>query len=125
MQLVFVSLIGGFLTMTNNELILNVLAGGLLGMIGQGIRMTIGLKKVSDNSFSLLIGSNNSYIGRLFAGIFIAFVIGSIGMIILSSNQDELLDDGEGKLTTQSIVTIVSIAYIGVDIIENLLYRKH
>lgn len=122
MQLVFVNLKGGLLTMTNNELILNVLAGGLLGMIGQGIRMVIRLKKVSGNS-----SSNNPYIGRLFAGIFIAFVIGSIGMIILSLNQNELLDDGvlnngEGKLTTQSIVTIVSIAYIGVDIIENLLY---
>ena len=36
--------------MTINQLLTDVLGGGVLGLLGQGIRITIGLKKLNDDN---------------------------------------------------------------------------
>lgn len=104
--------------MTTNEVIQNVLAGGLLGMLGQGIRIAVGLKKLNDsNNVQLAQGNSqeNFSTSRMFISIFIGFAAGAIGMLIKGSTLAK-----DGNFDTESIVTIMAIGYSGADFIEGV-----
>lgn len=104
--------------MTIIDIINNVLAGGLLGSLGQGIRLAVGLKKLnaentknqSDNIATDPISS-----GRMILSVFIGFIAGAIGMLVKGSS---LAKDGD--FSTESIVTIIAIGYSGADFIEGV-----
>ena len=104
--------------MTITDIINNVLAGGLLGSLGQGIRLAVGLKKLnaentknqSDNVATEPISS-----GRMILSVFIGFIAGAIGMLVKGSS---LAKDGD--FSTESIVTIIAIGYSGSDFIEGV-----
>ena len=104
--------------MTITDIINNVLAGGLLGSLGQGIRLAVGLKKLnaentknqSDNVATEPISS-----GRMILSVFIGFIAGAIGMLVKGSS---LAKDGD--FSTESIVTIIAIGYSGADFIEGV-----
>lgn len=104
--------------MTTNEVIQNVLAGGLLGILGQGIRIAVGLKKLNDsNNVQLAQGNTqeNFSTSRMFISIFIGFAAGAIGMLIKGSTLAK-----DGNFDTESIVTIMAIGYSGADFIEGV-----
>lgn len=102
--------------MSITDIIYTVIAGGLLGAIGQGIRIAVGLKKLSDsNAQQVASGSTPEKMdaGRLWVSIFIGFVAGAIGMIIKGAS----LKTADGY-QTEAIVTIIAIGYAGADFIE-------
>ncbi|MBP1650109.1 MAG: hypothetical protein H6Q26_266 [Bacteroidetes bacterium] len=102
--------------MSITDIIYTVIAGGLLGAIGQGIRIAVGLKKLSDsNAQQVAAGSTPEKMdaGRLWVSIFIGFVAGAIGMIIKGTS----LKTADGY-QTEAIVTIIAIGYAGADFIE-------
>ena len=104
--------------MTINEIISNVIAGGLLGILGQGVRIAVGLKKFNDdNTMKVAKGEPTEKFNgdRLMISIFIGFVAGAIGMLVkgstIATNND---------YNTEGIVTIIAIGYSGADFIEGV-----
>lgn len=102
--------------MSITDIIYTVIAGGLLGALGQGIRIAVGLKKLSDSNAQQVASGNapeKMDAGRLWVSIFIGFVAGAIGMIIKGTS----LKTADGY-QTEAIVTIIAIGYAGADFIE-------
>lgn len=104
--------------MTVTDIINNVLAGGMLGAIGQGVRIAVGLKKFNEgNAANAIQGKEQEPFNpsRMVISIFIGFIAGAIGMLVkgqgLASN---------GDFDTQAIITIIAIGYSGADFIEGI-----
>lgn len=95
-----------------NELITIVVAGGLLGILGQGIRMAIGLKKLSDANITKVAGEKNELNGtRLMVSLFIGFVAGALFLLV----------KGVGKIgDSEFIFSVIAAGYSGADFIEGL-----
>lgn len=100
------------MTNTVYDIINSILAGGLLGILGQGIRMAIGLKKLSDTNS----GKADSEIkeissARLIISLFIGFVAGALFLLIKGV-------DDIGK--REFIFSVIAAGYSGTDFIEGL-----
>ena len=67
--------------MTPNQIIEKILLGGLLGLLGQGIRMAIGLKKLSDANAQNHVKEDLNG-GRLMVSLFIGFVAGALYVLV-------------------------------------------
>lgn len=104
--------------MTITEIINNVLAGGLLGSLGQGIRLAVGLKKLNaENTKNQAADAATEPISgaRIILSIFMGFIAGALGMIVKGAS----LSSG-GDFSTESIITIIAIGYSGADFIEGV-----
>lgn len=104
--------------MTITEIINSVLAGGLLGALGQGIRAAVGLKKFNeDNTANTAVNkpAEEFSISRMVISLFIGFVAGALGMLIKGSGLAV-----KGDYNAESIVTIIAIGYSGADFIEGV-----
>lgn len=98
---------------TAYDIINTVLAGGLLGVLGQGIRMIIGLKKISDLNQSIPTkGFTQINIARLLLSLFIGFVAGALYLLMNS--------DSDTVFNKSYIFSIVAAGYSGADFIEGL-----
>lgn len=99
-----------------SEIINNIIAGGLLGALGQGIRTAVGLKKFNEENANKIAQGKlpeEFSSGRLIISIFIGFVAGAIGMIIKGNAADK-------NYTSEDIITIIAIGYSGADFIEGV-----
>lgn len=104
--------------MTITQIINVIIAGGLLGALGQGIRIVIGLKKFNDDNESRKLEGKPPEAfnaSRLLISMFIGFVAGALGMIVKGSSLAK-----DGVYSTESIVMIIAIGYSGADFIEGL-----
>lgn len=104
--------------MTIIDIINNVIAGGLLGTLGQGVRIAVGLKKLSDSNTAKVaqgITPEQFKPSRLIISIFIGFVAGALGMIVKGATPAT-----NGDYSTEAIVTIIAIGYSGADFIEGV-----
>ena len=104
--------------MTITEIINSVLAGGLLGALGQGIRTAVGLKKFNEDNAAKATENKPTEefsISRMVISIFIGFVAGALGMLVKGSNLAV-----KGDYSTESIITIIAIGYSGADFIEGV-----
>jgi hypothetical protein len=98
---------------TAYDIINTVLAGGLLGVLGQGIRMAIGLKKISDlNQNTTTNGFTQINMARLSLSLFIGFVAGALYLLMNS--------DSDTVFNKSYIFSIVAAGYSGADFIEGL-----
>jgi len=98
--------------MTSQEIIDIIILGGLLGVLGQGIRMVVGLKKLSDENAKLAEGETSVVnITRLLTSIFIGFVAGALYLLI-----NQLPKDPKPEF----YFTIIAAGYAGTDFIEGL-----
>lgn len=104
--------------MTIIELLNNVLAGGVLGVLGQGVRIAVGLKKLHDSNTAKVAqdaAPEPFSPGRLLVSLFVGFVAGAIGMLVKNPTKAT-----GGDLSTEAIVTIIAVGYSGADFIEGL-----
>lgn len=104
--------------MTIIEIINSVLAGGLLGSLGQGVRTAVGLKKFNEDNQAKAAENKpveQFSISRLVISIFIGFVAGAIGMLVKGTSLAV-----NGDYSTESIITIIAIGYSGADFIEGV-----
>lgn len=104
--------------MTIIDIMNNVLAGGMLGSLGQGIRIAVGLKKFNEgNAANAAQGKpvEEFSTSRLIISIFIGFVAGAIGMLIKGP-----AISSKGDFTTEAIITIIATGYSGADFIEGV-----
>ena len=87
-----------------------IILGIILGMVGQGARSVVGMKKQYDR------GSGNWFKGRLLiTTLMIGGVAGAFGAATLLDNR-EVIDK-------QTLLTLVTIGYAGTDFIEGFMKR--
>lgn len=92
-----------------------VLLGGVMGMLGQGIRSAIGLKKLRDQSGDNgPLFSENFSTSRFFASMFLGFVAGALSAFVLSDGKTELVAD------KTMLIGLMAAGYAGADTIEGL-----
>jgi hypothetical protein len=95
-----------------------ILLSVILGIIGQFIRIGIGLKKQFDEagaSFDL---------NKLFASIIMAaFVGGTAGVLYIVAYWESIISTPE--ITKNFLVTLISVGYAGTDFIEGLLTHQY
>ena len=105
--------------MTAQEVIFMLLAGGLLGIIGQSMRVVVGLKKLYDQSGDGA-GEFTSQLraSRLVLSMLIGFVAGALAILVLSPEPAAL------KLTRETMMTLIASGYAGTDFIEGFM-KKH
>lgn len=94
-----------------------ILLGSVLGMIGQGIRVFVGLKKAQDQKDSAWFDSK-----QLVTSIIIAFVIGGVAGAIGIFNY--LTEYGPRNLTLKDIELIILAGYAGTDLIEGFISSR-
>lgn len=98
------------------DLISQILLGGLLGVIGQGIRVVVGLTKLrSTNDMKVLAQqpTDDFSLNRLLLSLFIGFIAGTVTAIIKGAPPI-------GPALSQYMVTILAAGYAGVDAIEGI-----
>lgn len=101
-----------------NILILIIL-GAILGMVGQGIRVIIGLKKVNDKA--LQENKNPTDLietQQLVLSLFIAFAIGAIAGVLAAVNSIDM------SFSKSMIVAFIGAGYAGTDFIEGFIRKN-
>jgi putative chitinase len=97
-----------------------VFLGGVMGLIGQGARTVIGLKKLHDENAAKGPNEQDSFIAsRLVVSLFIGFIAGVAATLLLGL--DKLAD-----IKTEDIDLLLGLAaagYAGTDIIEAFVTR--
>jgi hypothetical protein len=95
-----------------------LLLGGILGAVGQIIRIVVGLKKKHDealemgSSFKELFDSS-----RLWTSLLIAFIVGAIAGIL------GIINFLGQEISKEFILTMIGIGYSGTDFIEGFIVK--
>ena len=107
--------------MDYQDLINQIVLGGILGIIGQGLRTVIGLKKLREEA-----GEKGQSFAEVFqpstliVSLFVGFIAGAVAILLLD-NVEVLLKE---KLTRSStIMGLIASGYAGTDFIEGALSR--
>lgn len=109
--------------MENQQLLINLLFGGILGVIGQGIRVIIGLKKLNDEAATQAaadgVKSAKEFVKEEFDAkkIWISLFIGFLAGCLASFTQ-------EAPFNKDVQMAIVVAGYSGADFIEGI-FRKY
>jgi hypothetical protein len=99
----------------NDLLVTVLLAGGLMGAIGQGMRSAMGLKKLRDKSGSSDAQFSQEFsASRFLTSIFIGATVGALTAFLISDEQMKLV------LTKQVLIALMAAGYAGTDTIEGL-----
>ena len=102
--------------MTPEVLSMQVVAGGLLGTLGQGVRVIAGLKKAHDSaaqqSQPLTIET-----GTLVISLFIGFTAGALALLTTSGFSDHL------DIDKSTAAALIATGYAGTDFIEAFMKK--
>lgn len=105
--------------MNSENILINLILYGLLGLIGQGIRVIVGLKKLREESFpkdglNAKVMYENQFDGRqLWLSLFIGFVSGCLASFVR--------DDAPVNKDVQ--LAIIAAGYAGADFIEGIFKK--
>lgn len=100
------------------EYVSALILGGILGMIGQGLRVIVGLKKLYDAMETTTDGAPSKFDSRrLWLSLFIGFIAGSFGMILKIDYEAV----STMVMNKEFMISIVAIGYMGVDFIEGVM----
>jgi hypothetical protein len=104
--------------MKAEDWVIQALAGGLLGMLGQGVRVIAGLKKSSDSAAASGQGLADVFDGgTLMTSLLIGFVAGALAMLGAGPA------DRSTPLTHSLVMALISSGYAGTDFIEAFIKR--
>ena len=101
--------------MEPSTFILNILAGGLLGVLGQGIRTIAGIKKLQDSNdqkLSVDQPAEPAKSNRIIYGLFIGFIAGGLGILVKGSPD---------FASANFILAMIAVGYSGADFIEGVM----
>ena len=107
------------MTASATEWITLILLGGLLGTVGQGIRVVVGLKKLNDQALQ-----DKKDLSELFSGsnlaisLLIGFIAGVLGILSLPNVSASKVD------TSQVLLPLLGIGYAGADFIEGFVKKN-
>lgn len=103
-----------------NDVFGAILLGGTLGLVGQGARAAIGLKKMNDTAQDQSLGWSDVFVAsRLVVSLIIGFLAGVAGTFALGI--DKLINLQQGQLDV--LFGIVAAGYAGTDAIEAFIAR--
>lgn len=85
---------------------------GMAGMVGQGIRAVVGLRKAGYLQIEAGDSKQNFSASYLMVTLMIGFIAGSLSGLTMG------LDTFAGKFHTESLMAVVAAGYAGVDFIE-------
>jgi hypothetical protein len=92
--------------------------GGILGVIGQGVRAIVGLKKVGDQAEMQKVGQYDIFLAsRLLVSLFIGFIAGAAAAFFAINVSDQ------PSLAGTSLIGIAMAGYAGTDFIEGIASR--
>lgn len=95
-----------------------ILLGTILGIIGQLIRVVVGVKKKYDEAEKEGKSFNDTFeTNRLFISIGIAIVVGAIAGAL------GVIQYAGADLTREILVTVIAVGYAGTDFIEGFLIK--
>jgi putative chitinase len=96
-----------------------LLLGGLLGVIGQGVRAIVGLKKMFDQAETQNVGQYDLFLAsRLLISLFIGFIAGAAAAFFSAIKPGGPID-----LSTSTLTAFAAAGYAGTDFIEGLASR--
>ena len=104
--------------MTASQWIMQFLLGGVLGALGQAIRVVVGLKKLNDaalregRSFREVFSAST-----LAMSLLIGFVAGALGVLSLVANL-------QANIERQQVMLLIGIGYAGADFIEGFVRKN-
>ncbi len=101
--------------MDSNQWIIYLVLGGFAGMLGQGIRAAIGIKKLQDEAGDEgRLFSEKFSASRFFASLFIGFIAGSLTIFFM-------IDENSGiDIEKEHLLALMVAGYAGADTIEGL-----
>jgi hypothetical protein len=104
---------------TPGDMLILIALGAILGMVGQGIRVLVGLKKMQDVASSTGQSKDELYqVSRVIMSFVIACAIGAIaGIIAALSKIDTVLDKSV-------LIAFIGAGYAGTDFIEGFLRKE-
>lgn len=100
-----------------------IVLGGILGVVGQGIRVVAGLKKVNDRA-----SAEGKNFGSLFDGsslalsLLIGFIAGALAMISMTGSAETATS--AISIEKDLVVTIIGAGYAGTDFIEGFVKKR-
>lgn len=99
------------------EFLSALILGGILGMVGQGMRVIVGMKKIYESlGVGEQFGTKMDW-SRLSISLVIGFITGAFGMI-LKIDYDMV---STMIMTKDFMLSIIAIGYMGVDFIEGMM----
>jgi putative chitinase len=102
------------------DTILTLLLAGLMGIVGQGVRAVVGLKKLHDENLAKDPSETDSFIAsRLLISLFIGFVAGVVGAfgVGLAAFREPT------GFSIELLIGLAAAGYAGADIIEAFMAR--
>ena len=95
-----------------------ILLGGILGFVGQGIRVIVGIKKANDKAAEESKSFRDVFDGRLLLySLLIGFVAGALAIFALTTS-------GTEQIARSLIIPVIAAGYAGTDFIEGFV-SKH
>lgn len=94
------------------DLLLRLLTGALLGMVGQGIRMVVGLKKQNETG-------DVQDTSRIMISLVLGLIVGAVAGILI------IVDNPANDLSQSTALTaIIAAGYAGTDFIEGFMRKS-
>lgn len=105
---------------TSSEILLQLLIGGLLGLVGQMLRFLVGYKKLYEVASEKNTATADMFqTSRFVISLIIGFVAGVLGMISISEFKADFFD----KNLKETIMTLIGVGYAGTDFIEGFIKK--
>ncbi len=96
-----------------------LLIGGILGVVGQGIRLVVGFKKKHDEALKKNKAFREVFDSKqLCTSLLIAFIVGVLAGIL------GVIDLMGQEINRDFILTLIGIGYVGTDFIEGFIVKK-
>ena len=106
--------------METSEILLQLLTGGLLGLVGQMLRFLVGYKKLNDTAAKNGKSVSDMFqTSRFVISLVIGFVAGIIGVVSLSEFKESIFSAN----VKETVLTLIGIGYAGTDFIEGFIKK--
>jgi hypothetical protein len=104
---------------TPTDLLVLIILGAILGMVGQGLRIVVGLKKMRDFADTNNVSTNDLYqASRVIMSLLIACAIGAIaGVTAAVTKMDATIDKSV-------LFAFITAGYAGTDFIEGFIRKE-
>lgn len=104
---------------TPMDFLIIILLGAILGMVGQGIRVVVGIKKIGDEAVRTGVDQKDLIkTQQIVLSLFIAFAIGSIAGVLAAVGSTDL------TFTKTTIISFIAAGYAGTDFIEGFMKKN-
>lgn len=105
--------------LTPSDTLTIILIGAILGMVGQGLRVMVGMKKVGDEAAKLGTTQKDLFqTKQMVFSLFIAFAIGAVAGVLAAVSKTD------GVFDKSTITAFIAAGYAGTDFIEGFIRKN-